>query len=96
MFLAINASLRWLNNVSGLYLVQVSLLLIGRQGLVDFFRYRLLVPIGWRIAQFLCLRRRNHDQYSANPSLSAIQALSQFTFINEQLYFTCDKQELQN
>ena len=33
-----NVSLRWLNNVSGVYLVQVSLLLIGQQGLVDFLR----------------------------------------------------------
>ncbi len=48
-----NASLRWLNNVVGVYLVQVSLLLIGQQGLVDFFRYRPLLPIGWRIVQIL-------------------------------------------
>jgi hypothetical protein len=49
----VNASLRWLNNVVGVYLVQVSLLLIGQQGLVDFFRYRPLLPIGWRIVQIL-------------------------------------------
>ncbi len=50
VFLAVtgNASLRWLNNVSGVYLVQVSLLLIGPQGLGHFFRYRPLLPIGWR------------------------------------------------
>jgi hypothetical protein len=29
--------LRWLNNVVGVFLVQVSLLLIGQQGLVNFF-----------------------------------------------------------
>jgi hypothetical protein len=29
------------------YLVQVSLLLIGQQGLEHFFRYRLLLPIDW-------------------------------------------------
>ncbi len=29
VFLAVNASLRWLNNAVGVYLVQVSLLLIG-------------------------------------------------------------------
>jgi hypothetical protein len=36
---------------SGVYLVQVSLLLICQQGLVDFFRYRplIVVPIVWRI-----------------------------------------------
>jgi hypothetical protein len=38
------ASLRWLN-VSGVYLVQVFLLLIGLQGLGQFFRYRPLPPI---------------------------------------------------
>jgi hypothetical protein len=32
-FLAVNASLRWLFNVVGVYLVQVSLLLIVQQGL---------------------------------------------------------------
>jgi hypothetical protein len=39
---------RWLNNVSGVYLVQVSLLLIGPQGLGHFFRCRPKLPIGWR------------------------------------------------
>ncbi len=29
VFLEVNASLRWLNNVTGVYLVQVSLLSIG-------------------------------------------------------------------
>jgi hypothetical protein len=46
VFIAVNASLRWLNNVVGVYLGQVSLLHIGQQGLVDFFRYRPLLPIG--------------------------------------------------
>ncbi len=32
VFLAVNASLRWLNNFSGVYLVQIFLLLIGPQG----------------------------------------------------------------
>jgi hypothetical protein len=31
-FLVVNASLRWLYNVVGVYLVQISLLLIGQQG----------------------------------------------------------------
>jgi hypothetical protein len=35
----VNASLRWLNNVSGVYLVQVSLLLIGQQGLGHFYLF---------------------------------------------------------
>jgi hypothetical protein len=37
--LSINASLSWLNNVVGVYLVQVSWLLLGQQDLGDFFRY---------------------------------------------------------
>jgi hypothetical protein len=39
------ASLHWLNNVSGVYLVQVSLLVIGQRGLGHFFRYRPLLLI---------------------------------------------------
>ncbi len=58
VFLVVNASLRWLNNVSGVHLVQVSLLLVGQQGLGDFYRYRPLLPIGWRIVQILRQHRR--------------------------------------
>jgi hypothetical protein len=39
VFLAVNAILRWLNNVTGVYLVQISLLVIGQQGLGHFFPY---------------------------------------------------------
>jgi len=46
VFLAVDEELRWLNNVSILYLVQVSLILIGQQGLGHFFKYRHLLPIG--------------------------------------------------
>jgi hypothetical protein len=46
VFLTANASLRWLNNVAGVYLVQVSLLFIGHQGLGHSFRYLPLLPIG--------------------------------------------------
>jgi hypothetical protein len=53
LFLTVNASLRWLDNVSGVCLVHVSLLLIGQQGLGHFFRYRLLLLIGWRIMQIM-------------------------------------------
>ncbi len=49
----VNASLRWLNDVVGVYLVQGSLLLISQQGLVDFFRYQPSLPIGGRIVQIL-------------------------------------------
>jgi hypothetical protein len=52
---AVNASLHWLNNVSGVYLIQ---LIIGQQGLVDFFSYRPLLPIGWSIVQILRQCRR--------------------------------------
>jgi hypothetical protein len=68
-------------NVSGVYNVHVlSLLLIGQQGLVDFFRYRPLLPIGWRIVQILRQRRRKTTntapttlsviKHQANPLLS--------------------------
>jgi hypothetical protein len=57
VFLAVNASLRWLKNVRGVHLPQVSLLLIGQQHLVYFFRNRPLLPIGWRIVQILRQRR---------------------------------------
>jgi hypothetical protein len=81
--------LHWLNNVSGVYLAQVSLLLIGQQNLVDFIRYRPLLPIGWQILQIL-RQRRGKTTNTAQSTLSAIQAASQSTFIKEQLYSTCD------
>ncbi len=87
VFLAVNASLRWLNNVVGVYLVQVSWLLIGQQGLLDFFRYRPLLPIGWRNVEILRQRRRKTTN-TAPTTLSAIQAASQYTFVNTQLYST--------
>ncbi len=55
VFLAVNASLCWLNNVTG---VRLTWFLIGQQGLVQFFRYRPLIPIGWRIVQISCRCRR--------------------------------------
>ncbi len=47
VFLAVNPSSLWLNNVSGAYLVQVSLFLIGQYGLRHFFMFRPMLPIGW-------------------------------------------------
>jgi hypothetical protein len=88
-FLAVNASLRWLKNVIGVYLVWVSLLLIGQQGLVDFFRFRPLLPIGWRIVQILRQRQKKTTN-TAPTTLYAGQAASQSTFISEQLNSTCD------
>jgi hypothetical protein len=93
VFLAVNASLYRLNNVSGVYLVQVSLLRIGQQGLVDFFWHRPVLPIGWRIVQILRQRRRITTN-TAPTNLRVIQASSQSTSVNEQLYSSSDKQEL--
>jgi hypothetical protein len=74
-FFAVNASLRRLNNFSGVNLIQVSLLFIGQQGLGHFFMYRPLLPIGWRIVQILRIRRRKTTN-TAPTTLSAIQASS--------------------
>jgi hypothetical protein len=46
----VNAKLGWLDNVSVVYLI-FSLLLIGQQGLVHFFRHRPFRPIGLKISQ---------------------------------------------
>jgi hypothetical protein len=76
------------NIVSGVFLIQVSLLLIGQQSLVDFFRYHQpLFPIGWRMVQILRQRQRNTTN-TTPATLSAIQASSQSTFSNEQIYNT--------
>jgi hypothetical protein len=59
-------------------------LLIGQQGLVGFFRYLPLIPIGWSIVQIL--RQRCRKTTNAAPTnLSAIQASSQSTSTNKQL-----------
>jgi hypothetical protein len=63
--------------------VQVSLLLIGQLGLGHIFRYWPLLPIGWRVVQILHQRRKKTTN-TALTTLSAIQASSQSTFINEQ------------
>jgi hypothetical protein len=75
LLLAVNASMRWFNNVTGVYL-----LLIGQQGLAQFFRYRPLLPIGWRIAQILRQRWRKTTN-TAPTTLSVAQAASQSTII---------------
>jgi hypothetical protein len=78
------------NNVSGVYLVQVSLLLIGQQGLGHFFRYRPLLPIGWKIVQILRQSKRKTINI-APTTLNAIQASSQSTFFSEKLISRNDK-----
>jgi hypothetical protein len=45
-------------------LIQVSLLLTEQQGLLDFFRYRPMLPIGWRIVQIL----RQHRSKTTNTA----------------------------
>jgi hypothetical protein len=64
LFLAVNASLRWLINVVGFYLVQVFLLLIDQQSLLDFFRYHWLE----NCANFTPTQE-DINQYSANCSV---------------------------
>jgi hypothetical protein len=67
VILAVNASLRWLNNVSGVYLVQVSLLLIGQQGLGHFFSIGPCFPLAGGLCKFYATPEEN-KQYSANHS----------------------------
>ncbi len=81
IYLAVNACLRRLKTVVGVYLVQVSLLLIGQQSLGHFFRYRPLLLIGWRIVQILRQRRRI-TTHAAPTTLSAIQVASQSSLIS--------------
>jgi hypothetical protein len=45
-FSQLTLSLHLLNNVRGVYLVQVFLLFIGQQSLRHFFRHRPLLPVG--------------------------------------------------
>jgi hypothetical protein len=73
------------NDVTSVYLVQISLILIGQQGLGHVFTYRPLLPIGWRIVQILRQLRRKTTN-TAPATFSAIQASSQSTFIDAQLY----------
>jgi hypothetical protein len=63
-------------DVSCVYLVQVSLILIGPQGLGHFLRYLPFLPIGWRTEQIVRQNAGGKWQYNANH-LSAIQAASQ-------------------
>ncbi len=64
----------------GLIMFQVSLLLIGQQGLVNFFRYRSLLPIGWRIVLVHILRqRRRKTTNTAPPSCTPSPLLSSST-----------------
>jgi hypothetical protein len=68
VFLAVNACLRWHINVSSVYLIQVSLLLIGQQILVDFFRYRPFASHWLEDCANFTPTPEENDQYSANHS----------------------------
>ncbi len=68
-----------------MYLVQISLILIGQQGLGHVFTCRPLLTIGWRIVQILRKRRRKTTN-AAPATFSAIQAASQSWFVDAQLY----------
>jgi hypothetical protein len=78
------------NNVTGEYLVQVSLLLIGQQGLGHFFRILTLASLWLEdCANFTPTPEENY-QYSAKYVLLVqYKHASPSTFINVQLYSTC-------
>jgi hypothetical protein len=80
VFLAVNVSLDWLNNVVGMYLVQISLLLNGQQGWEISSGISLCFPLAGGLCKF----------YANAGGTQPIQAASQSTFINTQLYPTCD------
>jgi hypothetical protein len=89
VFFVVEVSLHWLNNVSGVYLFQFPLPLIGQHCWGHFFRYRPVLLIGWRIGQIV--RQRWKKMTNTSPTtLNAIQAESQPTFIKSQFYSTCD------
>jgi hypothetical protein len=69
------------------YLFQVSLLLIGQQGFGTFLHFSGIgpcFPLAEGLCKFYAKTPEENDQYSPT-TLSAIQAVSQSTFINEQL-----------
>jgi hypothetical protein len=74
-----SCDLRWLNNVVGMRLVQVSLPLIGQQGVGHFFKYWPLLLIGCRIVQILRQRQRKTTN-TASTTLNQIQALMPIHF----------------
>jgi hypothetical protein len=74
--------LRWLNNVTGV-------LLIGQQGLAIFSGIGRCFPLAGGFYKFLQQRRRKTTN-TETTNLSEIQEASRFTFINAQLYSTCD------
>jgi hypothetical protein len=89
LFPAVNASLCWLNNVSGVYL----------PGFFDSYwsaGFRTFLQVLALASHWLedcanCTPTPEKMSNTAPTTLSAVQAASQSTFINAQLYCTCDK-----
>jgi hypothetical protein len=78
VFFPINASLRWLNNIS-VFFTQVSLLFIGQQDLEDFFNFSALSFHSSDSANFTPTRGGGTTN-TAPTILRAIQAASQSAF----------------
>ncbi len=55
-----------------------------------FLKVSAFASHGWRIVQILRQRRGTTTNTAPPTTLSAIQAASQSTFINEQIYSPCD------
>jgi hypothetical protein len=67
--MAVDAGLRWLKNVSNVYLVHISLLLTGQQSLGHFFRYwPLLASHSLEDCANFAPKPEENDQHSANQS----------------------------
>ncbi len=92
VFLLVNAKQGCVNNVSGVYLVIFSLLLIGQDILIGsghFCRQQPLLPIGWRIFQTVPVHQRQGKFINkALLTLHWAPATRQSTFIIDLLYST--------
>jgi hypothetical protein len=84
VFLAVNSSLRWLNNVSGVYLVQVSLLLIGQQGLVDSSGIGPCFPFAGGLCKFYVNAGENRQIQRQLLLIQYKNQVCQSNLINEQ------------
>jgi hypothetical protein len=66
----VNESLRWLNNVSGVYLVQVSLYLIDQAGFWPFLQVSALASHWLEAGQIILQRQRKMTTMTTTPLLS--------------------------
>jgi hypothetical protein len=87
----VNVSFRWLNNVSGVYLVQVSVLFIGQQGLLYFFRCRPCFPLAGGLCKF-CANAGGKQPIQRQPFLVQYKIHGN-PLLSVNLYSTCDQQE---